>query len=428
MRRGWVSVRWGTWTCNSQLLETTSSMELSITSINVGSRIRQDMGDIEALARSIEEIGLLQAVGVDAQNNLIFGHRRLQAFQRLGRNSIPARVISITSLLAGEHAENEMRKDFTVSERVAIGKALEAELGNRRGLRTDLGLVQEIAQVEPGAKTRELAAEKAGFGNPETYRQAKKVVDQAAPEIVAAVDAGTISVSLAAQVAELPKAEQAPVAALKDSPAEMREAAKEAVHNHRAQGTGENEWYTPAEYVEAAREVLGEIDLDPASSEIANARVRAKSFYSIDDDGLSKQWTGRVWLNPPYAQPAIHQFIEKLCSEVARGGASSSPNVRLVTRLGADAGGVSEAILLTHNYTDTRWFHLAAEHAAAICFTRGRIGFLSPEGKRAAPTQGQAFFYFGPNHRAFSEAFSRFGFVVEVARGYRGADQLDVAA
>lgn len=167
--------------------------------------------------------------------------------------------------------------------------------------------------------------------------------------------------------------------------------------NHRAQGTGENEWYTPPEYIASAREVLGEIDLDPASSDIANQTVRAERFFSLEDDGLAQAWKGRVWMNPPYAQPWIARFTEKLVAEYA-------------------AGNVSEAIALTHNYTDTAWFQHAARACDAICFTRGRIGFLSPTGERAAPTQGQAFFYFGDNIERFAEAFSRQGLVVYTTR------------
>jgi hypothetical protein len=77
-------------------------------------------------------------------------------------------------------------------------------------------------------------------------------------------------------------------------------------------GTGENEWYTPAKYIEMARKVLGEIDLDPASSLAANDTVKAKEWF---DDGLTKPWRGRVWMNPPYAQPLIGQFITKLVEE-----------------------------------------------------------------------------------------------------------------
>lgn len=166
-------------------------------------------------------------------------------------------------------------------------------------------------------------------------------------------------------------------------------------HNHRAQGTGKNEWYTPQKYVESARRVMGGIDLDPATSAIAQERVKAGAIFTIDDNGLEQEWHGRVWLNPPYAQPAIQQFMEKIAGEVG-------------------CGRVDQAIVLTHNYTDTRWFHIGASSATAICFTRGRIGFLSPEGKKAAPTQGQAFFYYGDNPAAFSAEFSQYGFVVEV--------------
>lgn len=196
---------------------------VKIGEIKVGSRVRQDMGDIAALARSIEELGLLQPIGIDSENTLIFGHRRLQAFQLLGRDSIPARVISIPSLLAGEHAENEMRKDFTLSERVAIGKALEADLGERRGRPASSDNVQDFAHLD-GKKTREVAAERAGFGNPETYRQAKKVVDEGAPELVQAVESGRVSVSVAATVAEAPKEQQREIVAKGER--EILEAAK----------------------------------------------------------------------------------------------------------------------------------------------------------------------------------------------------------
>jgi len=163
--------------------------------------------------------------------------------------------------------------------------------------------------------------------------------------------------------------------------------------NHRAQGTGENEWYTPAIYIEAARQVLGFIDLDPASSDAANHVVRAARFFSESDNGLAQKWEGKVWMNPPYAQPAIQHFMQKLAHEV-------------------DAGHVTEAIALTHNYTDTAWFHIGARSAQAVCFTRGRIAFEAPDGRKASPTQGQAFFYYGASPAHFAAIFERFGFVM----------------
>ena len=166
----------------------------------------------------------------------------------------------------------------------------------------------------------------------------------------------------------------------------------DAEGNHRAMGTGENEWYTPQDHIERVRALLGAIDLDPASSAIAQERIRAGQYFTKSDDGLARAWLGRVWLNPPYAQPAIQQFAEKMVAEVT-------------------AGRVIEAVMLTHNYTDTAWFHIAESAASAICFTRGRIAFVSPEGEKAAPTQGQAFFYYGPRRDEFAQAFASVGFV-----------------
>lgn len=109
-------------------------IQCSIGLIKVENRFRKDFGDIEGLAASIAELGLLQPVGIDSNYRLVFGERRLRACQSLGWESIPARTVHLDSILKGELAENEFRKDFTPSERVAIGEAIERELGNRLGI------------------------------------------------------------------------------------------------------------------------------------------------------------------------------------------------------------------------------------------------------------------------------------------------------
>jgi phage N-6-adenine-methyltransferase len=157
-------------------------------------------------------------------------------------------------------------------------------------------------------------------------------------------------------------------------------------------GTGENEWYTPIAYLDRARRVLGGFDLDPASSERAQRTVQASRYFTKADDGLAREWHGRVWLNPPYAQPLIADFVGKMVAE----------------RL---AGRVTSAVMLTHNYTDTSWFQGAAAVADAICFTRGRVRFVDSDGDLAAPTQGQAFFYFGDAVALFAVDFAEVGFV-----------------
>lgn len=119
-------------------------------------------------------------------------------------------TVDIDAIVLGEMHENELRKDFTVSERVAIGKAVEQAIGERRGRPVEN--VQEIAQLPKGQKTREEAAEKSGFGNAETYRQAKAIVENGAPELVEAVDAGKISIHAAEAIATLPHDEQVVIA------------------------------------------------------------------------------------------------------------------------------------------------------------------------------------------------------------------------
>lgn len=158
-------------------------------------------------------------------------------------------------------------------------------------------------------------------------------------------------------------------------------------------GTGENEWSTPEVYIELARKVLGEFDLDPATNEEAQKLIRAAKFYTAETDGLTKEWHGRVWLNPPYAPPLMEQFISKMVAEYA-------------------AKRVTAGIMLTHNYTDTAWFHEAANAATVFCFTRGRIKFIDPHGNRASPTQGQTFFYFGKSAKRFAKVFSETGLIV----------------
>jgi hypothetical protein len=99
-------------------------LEVPVADIVIGERHRQDMGDLETLAESMRELGLLQPIGITEDRQLVFGERRVKAAQMLGWACILARVVDISSIVAGEYAENEIRKDFTPSERVAIVEAM----------------------------------------------------------------------------------------------------------------------------------------------------------------------------------------------------------------------------------------------------------------------------------------------------------------
>ncbi len=177
-------------------------------SIRVVGRHRRDMGELEVLAASIATVGLLHPPVITEDGRLICGERRLRAMRDILRwTMIPVTVLQVSTILDGEYAENEIRKDFTPSERVEIGKALEAQLGERRGRDNR----QNVAELK-GRRSDDLAAQKAGFGNRTTYEQAKKVVERAVAEVVAQMDTGDLSVNAAAVIAEQPSERQREIA------------------------------------------------------------------------------------------------------------------------------------------------------------------------------------------------------------------------
>lgn len=152
-----------------------------------------------------------------------------------------------------------------------------------------------------------------------------------------------------------------------------------------------NEWYTLAEYIEAARTVLGTINLDPASHPLANQVVKADRFFTVEDDGLFHDWDGRVWLNPPWGD-AGPSFVGKLVDSY-------------------ESGHVTAAILLVNAHaTDTAWFQPLWDYF--LCFSCPRIRYWQPDGEAKSPTTGSVFVYFGPKAKSFQEIFSRFGAIV----------------
>lgn len=166
----------------------------------------------------------------------------------------------------------------------------------------------------------------------------------------------------------------------------LRKIEEEEKKPHVANNSQDDEWYTPEKYIELAREVMGTIDLDPASNDFANETVRANTFFTEEMNGLEQGWFGNVWLNPPYSSVLIQKFAEKVAENKFK-----------------------QAIILVNNATETAWFEKMVEGASAIVFHKGRIKFNKRDGQHGSPLQGQAFIYYGSNPEQFLKVFSAIG-------------------
>lgn len=139
-----------------------------------------------------------------------------------------------------------------------------------------------------------------------------------------------------------------------------------------------DQFMTPPNVIELARTAMGSIDFDPASNYVAQQYVKAKE-YCIDPsdedsmlyatgvrhaNGLTRQWHGNVWLNPPYSNGNIDAFVDKAIEEWT--------TVRL---LGSPYFTVDSMIILVNSSTDTKWYHKLCKHASFGLMWSGRIKF-----------------------------------------------------
>ncbi len=161
---------------------------------------------------------------------------------------------------------------------------------------------------------------------------------------------------------------------------------------HVSNNSGKYEWYTPIKFINAARKVMGSIDLDPASSEIGNKSIQATKIYTKEDSGLSddKQWFGNVWMNPPYNNSLVNDFTKKLSEQLSN---------------------INQACVFVNNATETKWFQdNIFQHCDAICFVKSRIKFLDINGEaNGSSLQGQVIAYFGQKRELFCSIFEEFG-------------------
>lgn len=158
-------------------------------------------------------------------------------------------------------------------------------------------------------------------------------------------------------------------------------------------------WYTPSDIVEAARRVLGSIDLDPASCAEANEVVQATSFLTEVDDGLVAPWPGRnVFLNPPGGRGVPRAFWQRLMRH-------------------RNAGLLDHAIFVCFSLEQLVSFQSEHVHPLdfSVCIPSSRVRYRLPGGgKASSPTHGSAIVYVNGTrneHELFLAVFGAFGAV-----------------
>lgn len=130
-----------------------------------------------------------------------------------------------------------------------------------------------------------------------------------------------------------------------------------------------DEWYTPVEIIRS----LGDFDLDPASSpEAFGLNQSARKIYTAQDNGLIQPWQGRVWLNPPYSNPLLQDFLKKMAVH-------------------------NRGIALVFSKIEAKWFHdIVFKYATAVKFLYDRVQFFKPDGtKGTQPRNGSMLVAYG---------------------------------
>ena len=165
-----------------------------------------------------------------------------------------------------------------------------------------------------------------------------------------------------------------------------------------------NEWYTPPEILDAVRDVIGDIELDPASCTAANEFVRAERIYTVEDNGLAQFWGARsLFLNSPYGKI----------------GSRSGQDVWMECLI-SQLGSIETCIALTKAVPGYVWWDqlFRGGWPGLLCITEGRLSFISSDGgKRGQSKAASSLWYYGPYENEFRERFESIGRVLEPEHG-----------
>jgi len=317
----------------------------------------------ETFVQSIREKGVLEPLVITEDKQVISGHRRLKAAEQVDVNSVPVRVSEFDSDLAEREAliEFNRQRDKTpgqivneFEEMLEVEKQRAKENMSKGGKGERVGNVSNPSEDEPTA-ARDKAAEKVNADvSGRTLEKGKNVKDKAES------DDEPDEVQEAAQ--EAWEGLQSGDESFNSAHEKVKDAEADTEDEHTvvdaATKQETDEWSSPRELVEPLADSVGEFDLDPCSG--AESSPFASETYTEDDDGLSQDWYGKVWVNPPYSD--MKTWTEKAIAQIDN---------------------TNTLFYLCKGDSSTQWWQDAAEHATVICAIDHRLEF--GDGGSAAP-------------------------------------------
>lgn len=168
------------------------------------------------------------------------------------------------------------------------------------------------------------------------------------------------------------------------------------------QDSGDTEYYTPQPIIEAARRVMGGIDLDPFSSAAANERVKAGIYFHLGRNGLVMDWHGRVWMNHPFSRDLNSKCVLNAVEEY-------------------ESDRVKALCCITFAATSEQWFQPLLRRPQ--CYLSPRTNYHLPDGRlKRGVTKGSVVTYFGGDLDAFAREFAPLG-VIKIPYGISSQPQ-----
>lgn len=258
------------------------------------------------------------------------------------------------------------RRDMTQSQRAVVAAIMWRELQVLKDARED---------SELNTNLRKLAAKRAGVS--EGYlTKARQVLEESPPELVDLVQSGECSLGLAKKALTVDMhPDDLGEVCRKEGAFSVKKLVEEQEERDRSH------WYTPQEILLRIKAMVPAFDLDVASCEEANRAIKAKRFYT--EHALRNTWEGRVFCCPPDRGRRVGKWARRMAQSYK-------------------VGQVVHGFLVTEASPWEEWFQEATQKGA-VAFVRG-VKFDGP-GAANAP-KNIAVFYFGPDTKAFYEAFN----------------------